>query len=317
MVDHDGKIEPTSPYFLGSGDQPDNLINHVLLQKDNYSSWSRAITIALKARRKFVFVDGTINKSIEARKLLNWEMVNSMLISWITCLILRKFNPYGTILGNASLWLMVRVSNTSGKKSRLVVKQRGCLWMIITTNSLVFVVNWHVSRRPTIAHVISTGHDNFSCFKFHGYPPWWEERRQGKSGCTSSAPAAPAGRGRGVEPIRGESVTDLKPDQVRVLMNMISNQQSDSMTGRLCLQGGLTLLRVFYVPQFTCNLISVAQLIDDSSCYVRFTNELCLIQDQHSVNRIGTGERKGGLYYYRRIPAVCAVTVSRFSQFEL
>ncbi|GAA0173842.1 hypothetical protein LIER_41603 [Lithospermum erythrorhizon] len=83
MDDNEGKIEPTSPYFLDSGDQPGNLITHVILTKDNYSAWSRAITIALKARRKLVFVDGTIQKSTENRKLLNWETVNSMFISWI------------------------------------------------------------------------------------------------------------------------------------------------------------------------------------------------------------------------------------------
>ncbi|GAA0167026.1 hypothetical protein LIER_22052 [Lithospermum erythrorhizon] len=71
MDDNDGKIEPTSPYFLGSGDQPGNLITHVILQKDNHSSWSRAITIAFKACRKFVFVDETIHKPTENRKLLN------------------------------------------------------------------------------------------------------------------------------------------------------------------------------------------------------------------------------------------------------
>ncbi|GAA0173460.1 hypothetical protein LIER_27071 [Lithospermum erythrorhizon] len=40
-------------------------------------------------------------------------------------------------------------------------------------------------------------------------------------------------------------------------------------------------------------------------------------RDQCSGNSIGAGERKGGLYYYRRIPTVCAVTVPGLSQFEL
>ncbi|GAA0141525.1 hypothetical protein LIER_02651 [Lithospermum erythrorhizon] len=52
------KIDTSSPYYLGSGDQPGNLLTHVFLHHDNYSGWSRAMTTALKARRKFVFVDG-------------------------------------------------------------------------------------------------------------------------------------------------------------------------------------------------------------------------------------------------------------------
>ena len=77
------KIDVTLPYYLGSGDQPGNMIAHVTLTGENYVAWARAITISLKARRKFVFIDGTINKPSETRKLLNWETVNSMLVSWI------------------------------------------------------------------------------------------------------------------------------------------------------------------------------------------------------------------------------------------
>ncbi|GAA0139057.1 hypothetical protein LIER_00681 [Lithospermum erythrorhizon] len=83
MSDTESKIDIASPYYLGSGDQPGNLITHVILQHDNYSGWSRAMTLALRARRKFVFIDGTIKKPTENRKLLNWETVHSMLVSWI------------------------------------------------------------------------------------------------------------------------------------------------------------------------------------------------------------------------------------------
>ncbi|GAA0147069.1 hypothetical protein LIER_42937 [Lithospermum erythrorhizon] len=89
MADHEGKIEETSPYYLCSGDQPGNLISHILLQNDNYFGWSKAVTIALKGRRKFSFLDDTINKPVENHKLLNWENVNSMLVSWI----LRSMEP--------------------------------------------------------------------------------------------------------------------------------------------------------------------------------------------------------------------------------
>ncbi|CAH9106014.1 unnamed protein product [Cuscuta epithymum] len=77
------KIDVASPYYLSSGDQPGNLITHVILTGDNYVAWARAITLSLKVRRKFVFVNGTINKPTEARKLLTWETLNSMFVSWI------------------------------------------------------------------------------------------------------------------------------------------------------------------------------------------------------------------------------------------
>ncbi|KAJ8623102.1 hypothetical protein MRB53_031631 [Persea americana] len=79
----DGKIDPHSPYYLGSGDQPGNMITHVILSNDNYIAWARAIKLSLKARRKFVFVDGTFTKPTEKKKQLDWDTVNSMIVSWI------------------------------------------------------------------------------------------------------------------------------------------------------------------------------------------------------------------------------------------
>lgn len=83
------KIAMSSPFYLGAGDQPGNLITHVVLKGDNYLGWSRAITLSLRSRRKFGFVDGTITKPTEKKKILDWETVNSMLVSWI----LRSMDP--------------------------------------------------------------------------------------------------------------------------------------------------------------------------------------------------------------------------------
>ena len=77
--------------------------------------------------------------------------------------------------------------------------------------------------------------------------------------------------------------------------------------GRVCLSDKLILEHVLFVPELTCNLISVSKLIDDSNCYVRFNSTLCAIQDQLSGSLFGGGERFDGLYYFRRLPKVCAV----------
>ena len=76
-------IDITSPFYLGSGDQPGNFISHIILKGDNYLSWSRAITLSLKSRRKFGFVDGSIVKPTAAHDILDWDTVNSMIVSWI------------------------------------------------------------------------------------------------------------------------------------------------------------------------------------------------------------------------------------------
>ncbi|CAO2824708.1 unnamed protein product [Amaranthus hypochondriacus] len=88
-MENEGKLDPSSPYYLASGDQPGNLITHVPLRGDNYLQWSRAMTLALKARRKFGFIDGTITQPSEKKQFLDWETNNSMLVSWM----LRSMEP--------------------------------------------------------------------------------------------------------------------------------------------------------------------------------------------------------------------------------
>lgn len=94
-------------------------------------------------------------------------------------------------------------------------------------------------------------------------------------------------------------------------------QATATLEGRVLLFEGLILSRVLFVPQLQCNIISVSQLIDDTNCNVRFTNSLCAIQDQRLGNLIGAGERCDGLYFFRGIPTVQAVTVPGLTEFEL
>ena len=47
--------------------------------------------------------------------------------------------------------------------------------------------------------------------------------------------------------------------------------------GIMTLLGGLEIDNVLYVPQLTCNLISVTQLHDELHCVAYFTNKLCVI----------------------------------------
>ncbi|GAA0175479.1 hypothetical protein LIER_28646 [Lithospermum erythrorhizon] len=227
MDDNDRKIEPTSPYFLG----------------------------------RFVFVDGTIQKLTENRKLLNWETVNSMLMSWILCSLdsklastvpdfeeakplwdylekrfsvangprlqqLRKditicrqtkgmaledyYNklaglfdelarlkpPTHARVASARMELLL-VMKRIGRKSTCINFLWGLMINFTDENSKTVV---HKSAEPdsfyafaipsdrplsryelsklNCTHCRQSSHDHSSCFKLHGYPPWWEERQQ-------------------------------------------------------------------------------------------------------------------------------------------
>ncbi|KAK9748217.1 hypothetical protein RND81_02G043900 [Saponaria officinalis] len=78
------KIEPNSPYYLGPQDKPGDSITPIRLTPENYNEWSHDVRVALKSRRKFVFVNGAINEPQPPCTEEDWDTIHSMLVSWLT-----------------------------------------------------------------------------------------------------------------------------------------------------------------------------------------------------------------------------------------
>ncbi|RVW61843.1 hypothetical protein CK203_064367 [Vitis vinifera] len=78
------KKEMNSPFFLGTGDRPGDFITLTRLRGDNYDDWASDIQLALEARRKFEFLEGTITGPQPPYTQSDWNTVNAMLVSWIT-----------------------------------------------------------------------------------------------------------------------------------------------------------------------------------------------------------------------------------------
>ena len=81
-------IKSHSPYHLHPSKGPGALIIVVIFDGKNYGLWEKAIRTSLKSKNKLGFIDETIAKpSItegkNAGELQAWEMVNSMISSWI------------------------------------------------------------------------------------------------------------------------------------------------------------------------------------------------------------------------------------------
>ncbi|CAH9055444.1 unnamed protein product [Cuscuta europaea] len=74
-----------SPYYLLSSDNPGvSLVGSPLTGLDNYSSWALAMTMALKGRNKFCFVDGSLPvPPSDHRDHARWQRINNMVMSWI------------------------------------------------------------------------------------------------------------------------------------------------------------------------------------------------------------------------------------------
>ncbi|KAK2965325.1 hypothetical protein RJ640_013788 [Escallonia rubra] len=88
MAQDDGKDaiqrKTISPYDLTTNDNPGIIITQVQLKGENYDEWARSIQTALRARKKFGFIEGTIKRPDEnSSDLEDWWTINSLLVSWI------------------------------------------------------------------------------------------------------------------------------------------------------------------------------------------------------------------------------------------
>lgn len=71
-----------SSFYLTNGDNPDISIISEVLDVTNYDNWSIAMNIALDAKNKLVFVDGTLQRPEESnRNYRIWSRCNSMVKS--------------------------------------------------------------------------------------------------------------------------------------------------------------------------------------------------------------------------------------------
>lgn len=80
------------------------------------------------------------------------------------------------------------------------------------------------------------------------------------------------------------------PNQLRLLV-----EYSDSVS----IIEDITLHNVFYIPQFSYNLLSISVLTRDL-CHLNtiFSNGSCVIQDMYTSQTIGNGSLLNGLYFH-------------------
>ncbi|KAL5575800.1 hypothetical protein UlMin_017499 [Ulmus minor] len=76
--------DSSSPFYLSNGDHPGLHIVSTHLVGSNYNSWNCAMTMALVAKNKLCFVDGSIAQpKIEDSTYGLWSRCNSMIMSWL------------------------------------------------------------------------------------------------------------------------------------------------------------------------------------------------------------------------------------------
>lgn len=79
----EAKVTPAA-YQLASNENPGAIIAQVQFNGDNFDEWAQAVRTALRVKKKFGFVDGSVtepNKS--ASEYEDWISAKSMVTLWI------------------------------------------------------------------------------------------------------------------------------------------------------------------------------------------------------------------------------------------
>ncbi|XP_020202292.1 uncharacterized protein LOC109788067 [Cajanus cajan] len=77
-------MDPRNPLFLHHSDGPGLVLTSELLDHKNYTTWSRAMHVALSVKNKLPFTDGTLSKpDVEDPTFVAWNRGNNVVISWI------------------------------------------------------------------------------------------------------------------------------------------------------------------------------------------------------------------------------------------
>ncbi|XP_043723628.1 uncharacterized protein LOC122670695 [Telopea speciosissima] len=77
-------LDLSSPYHLHHSDNPGTVLVSTPLNGDNYPTWRRAMRMALFAKNKMMFVDGTLPRPTSPPSAIQvWDRYNFMVLSWI------------------------------------------------------------------------------------------------------------------------------------------------------------------------------------------------------------------------------------------
>ncbi|XP_042979905.1 uncharacterized protein LOC122310084 [Carya illinoinensis] len=113
--------DPSNPFRLDTSNNPTIILVTDLLTSDNYSTWLRAMRIALRSKNKLSFIFGSIPKPTDPDDLLFdlWESCNDMVVSWLQNSISPSIKSNVAFVDDArELWLDLedRFSHRNGPR---------------------------------------------------------------------------------------------------------------------------------------------------------------------------------------------------------
>ena len=149
-----------SPYDLIAGDNPGTLIFKPSLREPNYDKWSTNLRLALKARKKFGFADGTIPQPVEGSD--DYEDLianNALVVSWMKLTIdeniaasMTHFDDSHELLTHIQKRLESRMGNefNDSKQSWLIVTKKELPLKHTLESFLNCGEVWLIIRKPKL-----------------------------------------------------------------------------------------------------------------------------------------------------------------------
>ncbi|XP_056688844.1 uncharacterized protein [Spinacia oleracea] len=83
-TDTDSSLNPNSAYYLSNNDLNTSKLVNIVFDGKCFNDWKRSMMIALSARNKLCFVDGTLDQpTTNSENFRIWNRCNDLVISWM------------------------------------------------------------------------------------------------------------------------------------------------------------------------------------------------------------------------------------------
>ncbi|KAF7807552.1 UBN2_3 domain-containing protein [Senna tora] len=175
------------PTYIHPSDNPGAQIVNRLLTLNNYLVWKRAIRIALKAKNKLGFIDGSCLPPTDAssEKYFKWSDADSMVVSWLHHSMTKDLmEAYMFTPSARELWLELEEKFGATDKSHIYDLRKQLIQMMQvknTYNSSSKKKDYGKKGDRFCVHCNKPGHLEEACFKKHGYPEWFKEYKNKKT----------------------------------------------------------------------------------------------------------------------------------------
>nr|KYP48431.1 hypothetical protein KK1_029893 [Cajanus cajan] len=114
----DPSQDPSNPLFLHHSDGPGLVLTSQPLDHENYTTWSRAMHVALSVKNKLSFTDGSLPKPTATDSTFAaWNRENNVVISWLYNFVSKDITTsilFATTTKEISYNLKTRFSRKNG-----------------------------------------------------------------------------------------------------------------------------------------------------------------------------------------------------------